>query len=406
MKILMITPDALMIDRRIILEGKSLVEAGHDVTLLAGFECKEAVVYKEQGIEIHRYIYDWTDERIRNILPKLPPARWIRWAFATGFRYFAAIFLRMNSFERFMYQKLMDFNADVIQVHDLPCLKVGALAAHKKGIPLFYDAHEIYYSQNVLTPKQQKRLYKTEKKYIKWVSEAFTVNQFIAELMAERYNISPPHILLNATERPPKEAGADILRKEAGLPAEEKVVLYQGWISSERNIDKLIESVALWPQGISLVLIGYGAHVPALQKICQEQNIVGKVYFFGEKKNSELAAYTRHADLGVIPYEPIDENHLYCSPNKMFEFVVCGLPFICNRLPFFEYIQKTFGVLEHCEMGNPHSISQTIEQIMQDTRRLNLLKANCLKAAEELNWDKEGQKLVDVYTKYDEKERL
>ena len=52
MKILMLTPDSQMIDRRILQEAKVLVDRGHEVTLLAGFECKEAASYEQDGIRI------------------------------------------------------------------------------------------------------------------------------------------------------------------------------------------------------------------------------------------------------------------------------------------------------------------------------------------------------------------
>ncbi len=41
----MITPDCIMIDRRIILESKTLIKAGYNVTLIAGFDAtKKSII--------------------------------------------------------------------------------------------------------------------------------------------------------------------------------------------------------------------------------------------------------------------------------------------------------------------------------------------------------------------------
>ena len=58
MDVCMITPDSLMIDRRILLEARTLVKAGHNVTLLGGFECKKEEFYVDEGVKVYRSVYD------------------------------------------------------------------------------------------------------------------------------------------------------------------------------------------------------------------------------------------------------------------------------------------------------------------------------------------------------------
>ena len=51
MKILMVTADHLMIDRRILQEAATLIAQGYEVTLLAGFECPKTEAYVQDGKE-------------------------------------------------------------------------------------------------------------------------------------------------------------------------------------------------------------------------------------------------------------------------------------------------------------------------------------------------------------------
>ena len=47
---------------RILQEAETLIAAGHEVILLAGFECARPESYAERGIAVHRFTYDWDDE--------------------------------------------------------------------------------------------------------------------------------------------------------------------------------------------------------------------------------------------------------------------------------------------------------------------------------------------------------
>lgn len=400
MKVCMITPDSYMIDRRIILEAKALVNAGHSVTLLGGFECKAEEEYEDEGVKIFRFVYDWNDSRLQRLLQKLPKNEKLRRMVSVFFMRGLQAYLPITAFEHFMVEKLMAVEADVIHVHDLPCLKVGAYVAAQKNIPLVYDAHEIYYSQDVLPEKTRKKLFRTEKKYIGRCQTVITVNEFIAELMAKRYGIPKPEVIMNCTSVPENLVQFqenNIFQEQYGVGKDTKIVLYQGWISPERNIGALVESVKYFPEHVMLALVGYGEYAEELKQIAAKEQTQDKILFTGEVPNEQILQYTAAADLGVIPYEPIDENHLYCSPNKLFEFVVGELPFICNDLPFLRAVKDKYGVLETAVMKDPSSIAETVKNLLLNQDKWIKLKQNCKKAKQELNWEVESRKLVSIY---------
>lgn len=398
MKIVMITPDAFMIDRRILLEAKTLINAGHQVTLLAGFECHEEQEYILDDIEIYRYKYDWDDERLKRIRNKLPNNDKLKMFINRTFMLVAKKVFHLNSFEMFMVSKLNVFDADVIHVHDLPCLKVGAYVANKKGIPLIYDAHEIYYAQDVLSKKQQGFYFKYEKNNIKKAAQVITVNPFIAKLMAERYNMPEPNVILNCTELPSNfNVYNRIIRDRVSIPQNWKIVLYQGWISAERNIETLIRGVKYFPKDSCLAILGYGEYEKTLREIAELEGIQDKVFFLGQVPSDEMLNFSVGADLGVIPYKAIDDNHLYCSPNKLFEYILAGLPIISNKLPFFELIANEYQCISMTDMDSPEIFGRHVAILLEDSVKLENLRNNCKKAAAKLNWHEEGKKLLEIY---------
>ena len=42
---------------------------------------------------------------------------------------------------------------------------------------------------------------------------------------------------------------------------------------------------------------------------------------------------TSWADIGIIAYDFSDLNHIYCAPNKLYEYSGFGLPILCSENP-------------------------------------------------------------------------
>ncbi|MCX7945106.1 MAG: glycosyltransferase family 4 protein [Deltaproteobacteria bacterium] len=402
MKVLMIAPDIFMIDRRIILEAESLIKFGHTVTLLSGFECKKEEHYIERGINIHRYVYDWDDYRLKIIRKFLPDKNIIRYLINRGFIIFANRFLTLSPFERFIFEKASQFEFDIIHCHDLPVLKPAIVLSALRNVPLIYDAHEIYPSQKVLPLRLRIRSYLNEKLYVKYADYVITVNEFIADIMRKRYGISDIGVIMNCAK---SDNGFDpnsyrgLLREKLKLKKDDRIVLFQGWISQERNLDAIVRAFKYVGEKIKLVIIGYGPYEERLREIVKKERLKRRVFFFGSVPSDEILKYTSGADIGIIPYEPIDENHLYCSPNKFFEFIISGVPVISNDLPFFKKMNEKYGVGVTADMKRPLELAKVLKSIIDDEIRLGALRENALKAASELNWDVEEKKLFEIYNK-------
>src|SRR6266705_1139043 len=107
MRVLMVTTDHLVIDRRILQEAESLQQAGYRVELLAGFECAEPSAYERAGVPITRFAYDWSDTRIQALLAPLAPlpgpARTWAWR---GARFTVAMLTGLTSFEHYVLRHI------------------------------------------------------------------------------------------------------------------------------------------------------------------------------------------------------------------------------------------------------------------------------------------------------------
>ncbi|MBA3771248.1 MAG: glycosyltransferase [Ramlibacter sp.] len=402
MNVLMVTADHLMIDRRIVQEAGTLVEQGHQVTLLAGFECPKRESYVMDGIRIERFEYDWGHSPFAPIARKLrlrPSSRLERFL-ARAWRWLSSRLLDMSSFDDFVLQRLMEYPVDVLHVHDFPMLRAGVELARVRKVPLVYDAHELYYAQVQLSEATQRRYKRAEKRWIRHADHTITVNPYIARLMAERYEVPAPTVIFNAAPSQPKST-ARPLRERFGLSPGARIVLYQGWISDNRGIDRLVLAARDFREGTVLVIVGYGAYLDTLRQLVEAHGLALRVHFYGGVDSDQLHPVTCDADLGVIPYFGVDDNNYYCSPNKLFEFAIAELPFLSNDLPFLRDIGQRYGNGVSADLGSPGSIAEAVNRILGDPDAMARLRAGALAAKRELNWEVEGRKLLAVYESLD-----
>ena len=388
LRVLMITPDHLMIDRRILQEAQTLRQAGYEVEILAGFECSDPLTYEHEGVRIKRLKFEAAGSRRSPLRAVLLRIAWRAIALITG----------RTRFEEFVLRQIMGSGYDILHCHDFPLLAVAVEAKRRRPTPLVYDAHELYHAQTQLSARTQRRYRRQERRLVRHADLVITVNPFIARIMADDYGCAAPRVLLNAAPLSVRGDPRSGLRELLHLGPRDRIVLYQGWMSPERGIDCLVRAARHFPAHIRLVLIGYGAHETALRQLSAEQGTNdGRVIFLGRVASEDLAPLTRSADLGLIPYYGIDLNNYYSSPNKLFEYAIAGLPFVSNDLPFLRSIIDQYGFGVAADLSRPEAAAAAILSIVEDAIKLHALKAMAEKAGEALNWENEGKKLVALY---------
>jgi glycosyltransferase involved in cell wall biosynthesis len=398
MRVLMLCPDCAMIDRRVLQEARTLVGAGYRVVLICGCECAREEHYHDQGVEIHRYVFDWRDPRLERLWARLRAPGPVRRLGGPLARRLTRL-LPETAFDLFLLERARRFRADFVHVHDLPFLRCGARLAREWDVPLVFDAHEIYHQQACLGGRQRRQLARQERRALPNCRLAITVNESIAGWYEERYGIRPI-VIMNGVEPPKPGFDRDsrrALRERAGLPPEGRVVLYQGWFSPERNLLTLVRSARYLPEGAWLLLVGYGDHERALRAALDEERGADRVRFLGRVEPEEILSLTAGADLGVIPYLPVDLNHSLCSPNKFFEYVTAGVPVIAHPLAFFEQMARVHGVVLTADLSTPQRMGAALRSLLEDEPRRSQMQRACRRASPALSWSVEGPKLVEAY---------
>jgi glycosyltransferase involved in cell wall biosynthesis len=112
----------------------------------------------------------------------------------------------------------------------------------------------------------------------------------------------------------------------------------------------------------------------------------------------ELVPYTASADLGILLYRNDCRNNYYCAPNKLFEYMMMGLPMIAANYPGLMPIVEGEQVGLCVDPESPAAIAAAVNRLAADPGQRERMRANGLRlTAERYNWETESTPLVRLY---------
>ncbi len=293
-----------------------------------------------------------------------------------------------------LYQ-LVRSKPDVVHGHDVNTLPTAWLASVIARVPLVYDAHEISTDREGYA-SFRKVVGCIEKCLMPRAAGRITTTDTRAKFFARAYGISRPLVLQNRSQYLLVDR-SERIRNELNLQERWPIVLYQGGLQQGRGLERIID-VAQEVKNAYFVFIGGGRLEPKLKKQAARLNLKGKVYFIDTVSLDDLPYYTASADIGVQAIENTCFNHFSTDSNKVFEYVMAGLPVISSNLPEIRKLIKeySFGVL--VEPGCNNSLKEAIQQLVDDKMLRYKLSCKSSVVKTKLNWEEQQSKLIDLYT--------
>lgn len=282
--------------------------------------------------------------------------------------------------------------ADIVYANDYDTLLAGYLLSKFGHAVLIYDSHELYSDLLEDSPRIYKRLIEYfEGILARKAAVVITVNNPIAKILETRYHLSSaPTVIYNT----PYYQSADA-RSDAPNPPFK--LLYHGMYLPGRNLDDLVVSMQQ-VENFHLFFRGYGVLEESLRGLVKQLGLQNKVTFLERVTMQELVSTAKDFDMGIVPYPGSQKqlNSYYCTPNKIFEYMMAGLSLAVSDLPVLREIVTTHGVGVVFDTASPSQMAAALNQITQQD--LTRMKANALKAAKATyNFEQESTKLIKIY---------
>jgi glycosyltransferase involved in cell wall biosynthesis len=221
-----------------------------------------------------------------------------------------------------------------------------------------------------------------------------TVSDSIANEYARLYKIQKPHLVLNCPAYR-EQKKKNIVRDSFPIRDDQSIFLYQGSLGMGRGIEILLEAFSnLESDKNVLVFMGYGS----LEKQIQERAEQYKTIFFYPAVSPDvLLNYTSSGDYGVSFIEDTCLSYRYCLPNKMFEYLMAGLPVLTSNLYEMKRIVEKEGIGLVAKDNTVEGFKQAvIESLQQDYLTI---QHNVFEARKNYCWEEQDKALMEIYWK-------
>lgn len=349
-------------------ESKTLVQAGYNVTLIAQHSKNEIV----DGVRIIA-------------LPK--PKN----------RFFRIFFLTWKAYKSALKQK-----ADIYHFHDPELLPWMVKLKRKTGAKVIYDVHEDY-PNDILSKLWIPRFFRViianyfnqyEKKQAKGLSFVIAawpkIKEKFKRVGVNNVKIITNYPILEYFDQMVNKMGIDTDKREVKL-------IYVGGLTAIRGIKEIVKSLGfIKNKKTKLILVGKFQE-ERLKEELKTMPEWQKVTFKGWLSQKEAYKEMQSANIGLICFLPVP-NHIYSVPNKIFEYMVAGIPVVASDL----YLLRKVVEINNCGIcvnpQDPKEIAKAIEYLIEHPEEAEKMGENGRKAVlNKYNWEEESKKLLEMY---------
>jgi glycosyltransferase involved in cell wall biosynthesis len=222
----------------------------------------------------------------------------------------------------------------VVHCHDLFPLPIGLFFKFFTRAKVVYDAHELE-SERDGQGRALKALSRiVERASLRFADSFIVVSESIGNWYRAAYRMEESR-QVNVVKNVPyvqkiDDTAEKLLRKKFGMKDGELLFLYQGALTGGNGIYALLEVFKDEDQKKHIAFMGYG-HLE--QTIREYESKYPNIHFHPAAKPDEIISYTAGADVGISLPENTCLSYYFCLPNKLFEYLMSGLPVIVSDFP-------------------------------------------------------------------------
>lgn len=284
---------------------------------------------------------------------------------------------------------------DIIHANDLNAL-IPAYAAKKKlHCKLVYDSHEINV-ENYTTEGRSPIAWimsMIEKYIVRRVDQMVCVSNAASEYFSAEYKIKRPLVVTNCSlqkeivsSNPPKHNGFE--------------VIIHGQFYPGRGYEEMVEVAELVKQfpEIRIGVRGFGRLEVFMRKQVKEKNLDNFI-FYPVVNVEQLIPEAACSHVGVAITKPICLNFKLSVSNKLFEYAAAGLPVIMSDIPEHRYLNSKYHFGLILSDDSSKSIADAVIRLYKDPELYRQLSANAKHMSQEVNWENEFRKLINIERK-------
>jgi glycosyltransferase involved in cell wall biosynthesis len=293
----------------------------------------------------------------------------------------------LRVFRRFQSEKINMVNCHSLSVLPL-CI---ALKIWHRAV-LVYEPHELETETSQMRGFKRTICQVIERILIKHVHWTILVSDSIEIWYREHYKLVNTSVVLNCPPVSPV-CESRYLHECFGVPQDTPVFLYQGILARGRGIELMITAFGSMPTEAVLVLMGYGE---LFEWSGTQLKHFKNIYVHQAVLPSDLHAITSSADFALSLIEPLSLSYEYCMPNKLFEYIMAGVPVLVSNTLEQRKVVQQFGIGTITTALTPEAIRAGARALL--SRDKSDFKVGLNQARQEYSWERQEMVLERVYT--------
>lgn len=349
--------------------------------------------------------------------------RWVRskWAVKRFWKRNGDVAFHDRRFAKRALEALEGRRFDICLAHDVLSLAAGRRLARRDGARLLVDVVEI--------PRVASRVgtfFRNQPRWVRWYMDLshrrgiraadrlIAIGPSLARWTEARFRLDGPVAVVRNLPVYATTPSGSTIKHDLGLSADERLALYLNTAAPGFGVEQLMDAVGMMPAHVHAALLGPvtgvvdGArrrpYLDWLQERARERGVAPRFHFLGVRPADEFVAYASGADMGVITTLPGDLNVKLSLPNRIFSHISAGLPVACTDIPDISEIVEHYRIGRTFHADDPETIARTIMEML-DGGELHTMRANAARAAEELCWEREVERLRAIFREEDRGQR-
>jgi glycosyltransferase involved in cell wall biosynthesis len=286
---------------------------------------------------------------------------------------------------------------DICHANNLSSLPAAIACKVRFGSKVIYDAHELETHRAGMSKFARLRAGLVERALIRHTDRVITVSDSIAAYLAGRYGIRVPQVVRNVAAVSASAKTIDTgSSKSAGM-----TILHLGLIGPRRGLEQLIDALPL-VEGVRARFVGPGSEYSAvLRDRARERGVLDRFEIEDLVPPDAVNSLMTDVDAGYCGTTDTPLSYRFSLPNKLFSYLAAGVPVVASDLPEVRSLLGGTGAGALFELRSLESLAAAIRAVMCGDRVA--LRERARKLAEANSWEREQQRLLDVYAELSSK---
>ena len=300
-----------------------------------------------------------------------------------------------------LVRKARQVRADLYIAHYPAALPAAAIAASANGGRYAFDAEDFHLGdapEGAAFESDRALIRRIESEYLPGCAYVTAASPGIAGAYVETYGIARPHVVLNVF---PLAHAPDAPAASGSWLSRPSLYWFSQTIGTDRGLECAVRAVGLSKSRPHLVLRGNVAagFAGELTRIALDCGVADRLHILPPARPSEMERLSAVHDLGLVGETGNTPNHRIALANKLFSFLLAGVPVLLSDIPAHRQIAGGLGEAARLYVvDQPTSLAQAMDELLSSGADVTAsARRHAFSLGQRIyNWEAEKPRLLDL----------